>query len=85
MSGRLKILKNNYLRQKHDHFILYFDQNYYLILNDSRKFGFIDIIKTKELFSKKYIAYLGIDALSRKLNSEYFYKKVNNIITGFHN
>ena len=77
MSGRLKILKNNYLRQKHDHFILYFDQNYYLILNDSRKFGFIDIIKTKELFSKKYIAYLGTDALSRKLNSEYFYKKVN--------
>jgi len=48
-----------------------------MILNDSRKFGFIDITKTKELFSKKYISNLGIDALSRKLNAKYFYKKVN--------
>jgi len=77
MSGRLKIIKDNYLKQKHDHFILHFDQNYFMILNDSRKFGFIDITKTKELFSKKYISNLGIDALSRKLNAKYFYKKVN--------
>ena len=53
MSGRLRIIKEStLLRKKHDHFILT-TQKYILIFNDARKFGFIDLIKTKALYKKK--------------------------------
>ena len=77
MSGRLKLSKNAYSRDKHDHFILIFSRSKYLIYNDQRKFGFIDIALTKNLTAKTYIDNLGIDALSKDLNHNYFYKKIS--------
>ena len=55
MSGRLKTVNKSYKRIKHDHFLLYFLRKTILIYNDPRKFGFIDIVKTKNLQQKKYI------------------------------
>ena len=77
MSGRLKIQSELKKRNKHDHFIIYFKNSKILVLNDPRKFGFIDFDHTKKIYSRKYFAVLGIDALSKKLNTDYIYKKIN--------
>ncbi|SVA28839.1 uncharacterized protein METZ01_LOCUS81693 [marine metagenome] len=77
MSGRLKMLSELKKRNKHDHFVIYFKNSKILVLNDPRKFGFIDFDHTKKIYSKKYLTVLGIDALSKKLNTDYIYKKIN--------
>jgi len=76
MSGRLKVAKSSYTKNKHDHVIILFSNYYKLILNDPRKFGFIDIAVTSKLKQKKYISSLGLDALSRRLNANYMYTKI---------
>ena len=76
MSGRLKINNNNFVKIKHDHFIIYFSNKKILIFNDARKFGFLDIVKTINLNKRKYIQNLGIDALSNRLNSKFLYNKI---------
>ena len=65
MSGRLKIIRINKPINKHDHLVFKFN-NYQLILNDPRRFGFVDIIDSDKL---------GIDALDKNLSEEYLYKK----------
>ena len=77
MSGRLKTASSTYKRIKHDHFILYFLSKKILIYNDPRKFGFIDIVKTKDLQKQKHIKILGIDALSSKLTAQMIFKKIS--------
>jgi len=77
MSGRLKIQSELNKRDKHDHFILYFKNSKILALNDSRKFGFVDFDHTEKIYSRKYFTVLGIDALSKKLNINYMYNKIN--------
>ncbi len=77
MSGRLKTVSSTYKRIKHDHFILYFLSKKILIYHDPRKFGFIDIVKTKDLQKKKYIMSLGIDALSPNLSPQMIFQKIS--------
>ena len=77
MSGRLKTVDINYKRIKHDHFVLYFLNKKILIYHDPRKFGFIDIVKTKDLQKQKYILSLGVDALSPDLNPQFIFKKIS--------
>ena len=78
MSGRLRILKkNNYKKEKHDHFVLLNDKNYSIIFNDPRKFGFIDFSETNLILKKDYILKLGIDALDSKLNPSYLFSKIS--------
>ena len=77
MSGRLKTAYSKYKRNKHDHFIVNFHNGNKLIYNDQRKFGFIDLVKTKDLLNHKYISNLGIDALSSELNANMLYKKIS--------
>ena len=76
MSGRLKTVYTKYKRHKHDHFLVYFSNKKILVYNDPRKFGFIDIIETKELQKKKYIINLGVDALNPKLNPQMIIDKI---------
>ena len=76
MSGRLRILKpSTFVKKKHDHFILKTKKNI-LIFNDARRFGFIDLFRTKKISKKLYISRLGLDALDRKLNELYFRDKI---------
>ena len=77
MSGRLKTQSELKKRNKHDHFVIYFKNSKILVLNDPRKFGFIDFDHTKYIYSRKYFTFLCIDALSKKLNTDYIYKKIN--------
>ena len=57
MSGRLRILKpSTFVNKKHDHFILKTKKNI-LIFNDARRFGFIDLFRTKK--NLKNIIYPG--------------------------
>ena len=80
MSGRLIIIKSSkFVKKKHDHFILTTKKNI-LIFNDIRKFGFIDLLKTKEIYKKDYIIRLGMDALDNKLNVKYLQTKIGKSI-----
>ena len=78
MSGRLKIKHADNYVNKHDHVILSFNNKYYLVFNDPRKFGFIDISKTDKVESMKYISILGIDAINEKLSIEYLFENFCN-------
>tara|TARA_B100000945_G_scaffold261227_1_gene219515 strand:+ start:61 stop:879 length:819 start_codon:yes stop_codon:yes gene_type:complete len=77
MSGRLRTNFSFNNLEKHDHFILKFMNKSELVFNDPRKFGFIDIAKTKYLNKKKYIKNLGIDALSSNLKPHTIYSKIS--------
>ena len=77
MSGRLKINNSNFIKIKHDHFIVFFTNKKTLVFNDPRKFGFIDLAETNNLKNKKYISSLGLDALSKNLNYKILYKQIS--------
>jgi len=77
MSGRLKTVSSNYKRIKHDHFVLYFLNKKILIYHDPRKFGFIDIVETKDLQKQRYIKSLGVDALSPNLRAQIIFEKIS--------
>ena len=77
MSGRLKTIDINYKRIKHDHFVIYFLSKKILIDHDPRKFGFIDIVQTKDLQKQKYITSLGVDALSPDLTAQMVFEKIS--------
>ena len=47
------------------------------VYHDPRKFGFIDIIKTKDLQKQKYIFSLGVDALSPNLTAQMIFEKIS--------
>jgi len=51
MSGRIRLYRHDhYIKQKHDHFIAKTNNGYYFVLNDSRRFGFVDFEKTSKVF-----------------------------------
>jgi len=77
MSGRLKIVKNNVALNKHDHLVFKFN-NFNLIFNDPRRFGFVDIVNSEKINNISYIKRLGIDALDNKLSEDYLFKKFKN-------
>ena len=77
MSGRLKIVKTNVVLNKHDHLVFKFN-NLKLILNDPRRFGFVDIVNSEKISNTSYIKKLGIDALSDKLSEDYLFNKFKN-------
>ena len=77
MSGRLRVFFNsNFTKKKHDHFILSTNKEQVLVFNDSRRFGFVDFGKISNIYNKKYITNLGIDALDKKLTGNYLFKKI---------
>jgi formamidopyrimidine-DNA glycosylase len=77
MSGRLKIVKSNLLLNKHDHLVFKFE-NLKLIFNDPRRFGFVDITNSDKISNVSYIKKLGIDALDKKLSTDYLYDRFKN-------
>ena len=78
MSGRLKLVNKSEKNEKHDHVVFNLKKSNKLAFNDPRKFGFIDMDLTNNIYKKKYINILGIDALDKKLNSKCLFKKINN-------
>ena len=76
MSGRLKIVSAYTSREKHDHLSLKFNNNSYLLYNDPRRFGFIDIVESVKLKDLTYIKKLGVDALDNDLSIDYLFKRI---------
>ena len=75
MSRRLKVINNNSKIKKHDHLVFKFNNNYKMIFNDPRKFGFIDVIRSDKINNIRYIKRLGLDALDNRLTIGYLYYK----------
>ncbi len=64
--------------KKHDHLIFIFNNQLELIYNDIRKFGFIKIISSKDIYRNKHLINLGPEPLSKEFNRQYVKKFINN-------
>ena len=63
---------------KHDHATFFFDKKIKLIYNDVRKFGFIKIYPSKDIYNCKHLVSLGPEPLSADFNLDYFNKYIHN-------
>jgi len=77
MSGRLMI-SNDFQQLKHDHFAIEFSNGKWLIFNDPRRFGFIDLISNKDLPQHKMLVKLAVEPLSEQFNFQYLKAKLAN-------
>lgn len=77
MSGRITLNKN-FHKLKHDHFACYLSSDEWLIYNDPRRFGFVDLIKTDEISNHKMLKNLGVEPLSPDFNDKYLYAQLKN-------
>lgn len=62
---------------QHDHFICEFNNGSQLIFNDPRRFGFVDLVYTKDLTKHKMLAKLGPEPLSENFNEKYLAQKLS--------
>ena len=58
---------------KHDHVILYMDNDVTVTFNDARRFGAMDLISTKDLDNHWLLKKIGPEPLGNGLNSAYLY------------
>ena len=80
MSGRL-LLKTTSPTTKHDHFALkinYQNDEKWLIFNDPRRFGLIDLIDNQNIKQHQLLAKLGPEPLSTDFNHQYLANKLAN-------
>ncbi len=80
MSGRL-LLKSSSPTAKHDHFAIkinYQNDNKWLIFNDPRRFGLIDLVNNQDLRRHQLLAKLGPEPLSTDFNHQYLANKLAN-------
>ena len=85
MSGQIRIKKKDIV-QKHDHMRMIVENNnkhFVVTYNDSRRFGYIDLFKKKELREHFLLSKIGVEPLGIDLTTEYlqnnFKKRVINI------
>ena len=72
MSGKIKITTSKTKLDIHDHAIIEFDDGTFVIYNDQRRFGFLDLTE-KDIFTNKFIKKLGPDSVSKKFNAIYLF------------
>ena len=77
MSGSLNFCTKLQIK-KHDHVIFYFSQNNFLIYNDPRRFGVIDLVSKAQINNHKMIKNLGPEPLSNDFNPQYLSKILKN-------
>jgi formamidopyrimidine-DNA glycosylase len=70
------LIKNN--ESKHDHLTIYFNNGLKLIYNDVRKFGFLKLLKSEDIFMSKHLKFLGPEPLTKEFNLNYIIKYVRN-------
>ena len=91
MSGKLllmrsydkKIFKTSFyydlnLFQKHNHIYFQLNNNFTLIYNDVRRFGFFKLYNTIEMNKIKFLKKLGLEPFSKMFNIKYFKKFTQN-------
>ena len=59
---------------KHDHLTFYLSKGFKLIYNDIRKFGFIKIFESNNIYQCKHLKFLGPEPLNKKFNLNYINK-----------
>ncbi|MFT5795360.1 MAG: formamidopyrimidine-DNA glycosylase [Ulvibacter sp.] len=79
MTGKLNFYQNQSNKiAKHDHIIIKFSDNSFLIYNDVRRFGFADLFPSEEYNSHRMLKTLGLEPLSTEFNTEYLLKQLVN-------
>lgn len=68
MSGRIVFHPRDYKPQTHDHFILHMKNGQQIVLNDSRRFGIVDIVRTADMDAHALFAHLGPEPLSNSFS-----------------
>ena len=75
MSGKLNYFKEfPDSHKKHDHIFIKFSDNSGLIYNDTRRFGFADLVENPKLDQHKMLRNLGPEPLSENFNANYLAK-----------
>jgi formamidopyrimidine-DNA glycosylase len=69
-------INNN--ESKHDHLVLYLSKGFKLIYNDVRKFGFLKIFKSTDIFTSEHLKFLGPEPLTKDFNLSYVVNYVVN-------
>lgn len=75
MEGKYFYVKSNTKIDKHIHVIFTLDNGMDLRYNDVRKFGKMELVKTKDVYNTECIKKLGIEPDNNKLNSKYLLEK----------
>ncbi len=84
INSKLKKIKSSFYYklkdnlEKHNHLMITFKNNFKLIYNDVRKFGFLKVIKTKNIYRNVHLKKLGPEPFSKKFNFNYFKKSIIN-------
>jgi formamidopyrimidine-DNA glycosylase len=74
MSGKILLKEQDYIAQKHDHFLISLNNKQTLIYHDPRRFGLIDIIKRTDLENHPLFKSLGIEPFSDEFTYLYLAK-----------
>ena len=91
MSGKLLLIKSsnkkiyktsfyydlNFMK-KHNHIYLVLNNDFTVVYNDIRRFGFFIIFNTTQINNIKFIKKLGVEPLNKKFNIKYFNKIIKN-------
>lgn len=77
MEGKYYIKPTDEVYEKHEHIIFKLDNNYDLRYKDTRKFGVMILVKTKDIYKTSEISKLGIEPDSKELTKEYIYDKIH--------
>ena len=64
MSGKIKITTSKTKLDIHDHALIKFDDGTFVIYNDQRRFGFLDLTE-EDIYTNKFIKKLGPDSVSK--------------------
>jgi len=80
MSGRIKCfnIDNSPKLEKNDHVEVFLSNNLKIILNDPRRFGIFDIIKSRQIKKHRYFSKLGLDPFSKNFSLAYLSDKLRN-------
>ena len=64
--------------EKHNHVIFEFQNNFKLIYNDVRRFGFLKVVNTNNIYENSHLKTLGPEPLSNDFNLKYFKINIKN-------
>ena len=56
---------------KHDHITFFLNKGFQLIYNDVRKFGFIKLFKSQNIYECNHLKFLGPEPLTKNFNTSY--------------
>ncbi|MFV0498454.1 MAG: bifunctional DNA-formamidopyrimidine glycosylase/DNA-(apurinic or apyrimidinic site) lyase [Bacilli bacterium] len=70
--------RNECFLSKHDHICFQLDNNMFLVYNDTRKFGTMNIETLNSITNVNYIKKLGLEPSDKRLTSEYLFDKISN-------